>query len=116
MHIRVYASKKLHQFSIHVGKLLEVEGGARAAGCDNIGCVSQGWQSSINGGHTPVGRVASPTLQRHPWRSRLASLHACSLSILSDSQQEASTCRSQEFCGRPLGLLQVVLSLTETTR
>ena len=25
-------------------------------------------------------------------------------------------CRSQEFCGRPLGLLQVGLSLTETTR
>ena len=42
-----------------------------------------------------------------PWRSRLASLHAGSLPIPSDSQQEASTCRSQEFCGRPLGLLQV---------
>ena len=61
------------------------------------------------------GRVASPTLRRHPWRSRLASLHADSLPILSDSQQEAPTSRGQEFCGRPLGLLQVGLSLTETT-
>ena len=38
--------------------------------------------------------------------SRLASLHAGSLPIPSNSQQEASTCRSQEFCGHPLGLLQ----------
>ena len=42
--------------------------------------------------------------------------HAGSLPIPSNSQQEASTCRSHEFCGRPLGLLQVGLSLTETTR
>ena len=62
------------------------------------------------------GRVASPTLRRHSWRSRLASPHAGSLPIPSNSQQEASTCRSHEFCGRPLGLLQVGLSLTETTR
>ena len=62
------------------------------------------------------GRVSSPTLRRHSWRSRLASPHAVSLSIPSNSQQEASTCRSQEFCGRPLGLLQVGLSLVEATR
>ena len=52
------------------------------------------------------GRVASPTLWRHPWRSRLANLHAGSFPLLSDSQQESSTSYSQEFCRRPLGLLQ----------
>ena len=50
------------------------------------------------------------TLRRHSWRSHLASLHAGSLPIPSNSQQEASTCRSQKFCGRPPGLLQVGLS------
>ena len=49
------------------------------------------------------------TLRRHSWRSHLASLHAGSLPIPSNS-------RSQEFCGRPLGLLQVGLSLMETTQ
>ena len=69
--------------------------------------------SSINhGGPYARGHVASPTLRHHSW-SHLASLHAGSLPILSGFQQEASTCRSQEFCGHPLGLLQVGLSLTK---
>ena len=46
------------------------------------------------------GRVASPTPRRHSRRSRIASLHAGSLPIRSDSQQEASTCCSHEFCAR----------------
>ena len=62
------------------------------------------------------GRVASPTPRRHPWRLRLASLHAGFFCILSDSQQKASTCRSQELCGRPRGLLQAELSFSEATR
>ena len=67
------------------------------------------WHVSINQswGAYARGRIASPTLRRHSWRSRLARLHAGSLPIPSNSRQEASTCHSQEFCGRPLGLLQV---------
>ena len=76
-------------------------------------CFSQSYQPW---GAYAVGRVASSTLQCHSWWSRLASLHAGSLPIPSNSQQEASTSRSQELCGRPLGLFQVGLSLTETTQ
>ena len=81
-------------------------------------CVPVNTAKSINHswGAYAGGRVASPTLRRHSWRSRLESPHAGSLPIPSNSQQEASTCRSQEFCGRPLGLLQVGLSLAEATR
>ena len=85
---------------------------------DTVYAISSTKMVSINQswGAYAGGRVASPTLRRHSWRSRLASLHTGPLPIPSSSQQEASTCRSQEFCGCPLGLLQVGLSLTETTR
>ncbi|MPC76954.1 hypothetical protein E2C01_071391 [Portunus trituberculatus] len=52
------------------------------------------------------GRVASPTLWRHSRQSP----------VPSNSQQEALTCRSHEFCGRPIGHLHAGLSLLETTR
>ena len=44
--------------------------------------INQSW------GHT---HVVLPTPRRHPWRLRLASLHAGSIPIPSDSQKEAST-------------------------
>ena len=78
-------------------------GGQRANLAPHEGCrFSSTWeQKSINHqswGAYARGRVASPTLRRHSWRSGLASLHAGSLPIPINSQQEALTCRSQEFC------------------
>ncbi|MPC55553.1 hypothetical protein E2C01_049494 [Portunus trituberculatus] len=53
----------------------------------------------MGGGVIRRGRVTLPALWRHSRRSRLASLNAGSLPMPSNSQQEASTCRSHDFCG-----------------
>ena len=55
------------------------------------------------------GRVASPT--------PAPAITPCKpFPMPSNSQQEASTCPTHEFCGRPLGLLHPVLSLSKTTQ
>ncbi|MPD02107.1 hypothetical protein E2C01_097665 [Portunus trituberculatus] len=58
------------------------------------------------------GLFASPTLWRRSRQSHFASLLAGSLPMPSNSQREAATRRSHEFCGRPLA----GLSLSEKTR
>ena len=61
------------------------------------------------------GRITSPTLWCHSWQSLLPSLYAGYLPVPSNTQQEASTCHSHDFCECPLSLLHAGLSLLETT-